>query len=420
VTALRPELDPDALVVPRGRPGSARAALAHRDFRVVYIGAFASNIGTWMQNVVLAAWAHTLTGSASFVGVIIFAQLGPLLFVTPIGGLLADRFDRRRLLIAAQVAQMAMTTVLAGLALDDSPNLALIVVVVFSIGMGNAINAPTWSATIPLMVGRRDLPGAISLNSTQMNGSRVIGPAIGGLLFPWLGPAFVFLLNALTFLAVIAVLIRVTLPPIPTAAGRSGWRQILGGIDVARTNPVVARSLVLLATFSLLAITFVGQMPVVAHDNFGIDPESFAYGALYALFGLGAMFGSLAQGTVWSDRSKAAAVPRALMAYAALLLPFALASEPATAFPLAFAVGFAYFTFITSLSTTLQDVIDDGVRGRVMALWIMGFGGMVPIGNLVAGPIIEATSMRAVMVFGVVVALILARFADLRRLGATA
>lgn len=401
------------------RPGSARAALRHPDFRTLYFGAFASNIGSWMQNVVLAAWAFELSGSASYVGVIIFAQLGPLLLVTPLGGLLADALDRRRLLVVAQVEQMAMSVVLGVLALGGDPNRVLLAAVVFLIGMGGAVNAPAWSAMVPTLVGRRDLPGAISLNSTQMNGSRVVGPAIGGLLFAAVGPSWVFLLNAVTYLAVIGVLLKIHLPAVErTTLRHQGLRHLLGGLSVARREPLVGRILVLLATFSLICLTFVGQMPVVANDNYGIDVRSFAYGVLYALFGLGAMLGSISLGTIWSDRSKGAMVRWSLLFYAGFLSLFALFTHPAAGFPLAFLVGFAYFVFITAMSTVLQHDLEDNVRGRVMALWLMAFGGTVPVGNLIAGPVIEATSITAVMLVGAAVAVVLVRFADLPRLGA--
>lgn len=405
------------------QPGTARAALAHHDFRVLYFGAFASNIGTWMQNVVLAALVREVTHSPVWVGIIIFAQLGPLLIVTPLGGLLADALDRRTLLIWAQVEQLVLSFLLAWLARGDDPALVPIVLVVFGIGMGAAINAPTWSAMLPGLVGRKDLAGAISLNSAQMNGSRVIGPAIGGLLFPLMGPAAVFALNGVTYLFVIWALWVIRLPAVKRTAlrGGNGLRQLAEGVRYARTDPVVRRALFAIYTFSLISLTFVGQMSTVAEENFGFDPRSLAYGILYAVFGCGALVGSLSLGTVWAARSKAAMVPVSLAAFAIALTPFALLDQPAAAYPLVFVVGFFYFIFITALSTVVQADLDDAVRGRVMALWIMGFGGTVPIGNLLAGPIIEATSMRLVMMVGVAWALFLARSTmKLRALGATA
>src|SRR5690606_31038527 len=158
---------------------------------------------------------------------------------------------------------------------------------------------------------------------------------------------------------------------------------------------------------SLVALTFVGQLPVVAERNLGIDERSGAYGVLYACLGVGAVIGALSIGTVFSQRPKERIVRAALVAYAASLAVFALVRSPALAYPVMLVVGVAYFAFITSLSTVLQEGLADHERGSVMALWIMGFGGTVPVGNLLAGPVIEATSITAVMLTGAASALVL-------------
>ena len=152
-------------------PGTARTALRHPDFRRLYFGAFGSNIGSWMQNAVLGAYAFELTGSATFVGLITFAQLGPLLLLALIGGALADQFDRRRLLIAVAVEQLGFSLVLAWLTTSDDPSRVALVGIVLAIGAGQAVHAPTYSAVLPGLVGQRDLAAAISLNSVQMNAS---------------------------------------------------------------------------------------------------------------------------------------------------------------------------------------------------------------------------------------------------------
>src|SRR4029077_6925 len=153
----------DALVdgdVPWKR-GTAQAALRNRNFRIIYFGVFASNIGTWMQNVVLGAYAFKLTGSSAYVGLVYFAQLGPLLFLSTLGGLLADIVDRRRFLVGAQVAQLVFSLGLAAIALSDHPSETLIVVAVFAVGIANALGAPGLNAILPTLVPREDLPGAV-------------------------------------------------------------------------------------------------------------------------------------------------------------------------------------------------------------------------------------------------------------------
>jgi MFS family permease len=395
-------------------PGSARSALRHRTFRRVFYGSFLSNVGTWMQNVVLGALAYDITGSATFVGVILFAQLGPLLLLGMVGGALADTVDRKQLLIWVSASQMVLSFVLAVIAAPENPNLVVLVGVVFAIGIGQALFAPTYSALLPQLVGRDDLPGAISLHSANMNGSRVIGPVIGALLFSSIGAPAVFAVNGVSFLFVIGALLSVHLPPpwvTPTDA--RGLRRVISGFTIARRDPVVGRCLVTIFTFSVLALTLVGQFPVVAERNLGIDETSTGYGLLYACFGIGAVIGALSIGTVFARRSKARIVRTTLVAYAVALAVFALLRTPAPSYPAVVVVGLAYFAFITSLSTVLQERLEDHERGRVMALWIMAFGGSVPIGNLLAGPIIDATSATTVLLGGAVVALALAFYARL-------
>jgi len=396
------------------RTGSAMAALRHDTFRRVFIGAFLSNIGSWMQNVVLGALAYDLTKSPSFVGVLLFAQLGPLLLFSLVGGLLADAFDRRRLLVTVSVLQGLLSLGLAWVARVDDPSRAALVGIVFLIGMGQAVFGPTYSALLPALVGKEDLPGAISLNSAQMNGSRVIGPVIGAALFSRFGADVVFIVNAASYLLVIWSLLSVRLPaPAPDTSGLTGIRRLGAGFTVARADPVVGRCLVVIFTYSLLSLPFIGQMPTIADRNLGIAARSTQYGLLYASFGVGALLGALSIGTVLSDRSLERVVRIGLVAFAVFLAVFSLLRTPALAYPGILLVGLAYFAVITSLSTVLQQRLDDANRGRVMALWIMGFGGTVPIGNLIAGPIIEATNITVVVLAGAVVAVALAWYADL-------
>jgi MFS family permease len=396
------------------RTGSARAALRHDTFRRVFIGAFLSNIGSWMQNVVLGALAYELTRSPTFVGVLLFAQLGPLLLFSLVGGLLADVFDRRRLLVTVSVLQGLLSLGLAWVARVDDPSRAALVGIVFLIGMGQAVFGPTYSALLPALVGREDLPGAISLNSAQMNGSRVIGPVIGSALYARWGPEWVFIINALSYLLVIWSLLSVRLPaPAPDTTGLRGLRRLGAGFQVARSDRVVGRCLVVIFAFSLLSLPFIGQLPTLADRNLGIAAKSTQYGVLYACFGVGALLGALSIGTVLSGRSLERVVRTGLVAFAGFLAVFALVRSPRPAYVAILFVGLAYFAVITSLSTVLQQRLDDSNRGRVMALWIMGFGGTVPLGNLIAGPLIEATSITTVVLAGAAIAVGLAWYADL-------
>ncbi len=394
-------------------PGTAASALQHRTFRVLYFGAFASNIGTWMQNVVLGALAYSLTKSGLFVALVIFAQLGPLLLLSPVGGVLADAYDRKVVLGILTIEQALGSLVLAFVVIGGQPSKVALVGVTLFIGIGNALYAPVFSAVLPVLVPRRDLPGAVSLNSVQMNASRVIGPIIGSFIYAQFGASWVFAINALSYAMVIFVLTRVVLPP-PPASGAQGLHRLLEGFVVAKADHVVRRCLVTIFVFSLLCLPFITEMPKIAKDNFNIDPKSTAYGLLYAAFGFGAVVGALSLGTVLASRSKAALTRIGLFNFAILLSVFGLLRSSLLAYPIIFLLGASYFAVITALSTVLQNDLDDAVRGKVMALWIMGFGGTVPFGGLAGGALMERFSVAPVLIAGSIVAIGLMMYADLR------
>ncbi len=405
----------DALVdgdLPAPR-GTARAAFAYPVFRRVYFGALLSNIGTWMQNVILGAFVYQQTSSATWVALISLAQLGPLLVLSLAGGALADRFDRRTVLIIVSFEQLVFSFALATIVLSPHPNMGVLLLVVLATGVGRAIYAPTYSALIPTLVAREDIAGAISLNSANMNLSRVIGPAIGGVLFAEVGAAWVFAGNAVTFVFIIGALWTVQLERPPIDRAESRLQRLLGGFRVARSDRVVGRCLVTMVGFSFFCLPIAVLMPVLAKGNLGIDEQSVAYGLLYASFGLGAVVGALSIGTFLASRDLALLARLGLVGYAGALAAFALIRLPAPAYPIAFLVGFFYFVVVTSLSTVLQERLDDAVRGRVMALWVMAFGGTVPIGAMVVGPLSDAVGITPVLLVGAAVSAALWVVADL-------
>lgn len=393
---------------------TARTAFAYPVFRRVYLGSLLSSVGTWMQNVTLGAYVYEQTKSSSQVAFITFAQLGPLLVLSLVGGAIADRFDRRAVLIVVSVEQALFSLAIAHLTRDGDPSMTLLFAAVLLIGVGQAVYAPTYSALIPTLVDRKDLSGAISLNSASMNLSRVIGPAIGGLLFSRFGAPWVFAVNAATYLFIIGALWGITLPsPVGRDAGEGRLHRVIGGVRIARDDRVVGRCLTTMVGFSFFCLPIVVLLPVLAHDNLGIDERSAAYGFLYAAFGAGAVVGALSIGTFLAGRNLAKVVRAGLAAFAVALAGLALLRVAAAAYPVIFAVGCAYFATVTSLATVLQQRLDDAVRGRVMALWIMAFGGTVPIGALVAGPASDAFGITPVILVGAVVSALLIRNADL-------
>jgi MFS family permease len=394
--------------------GTARAALSYPVFRRVYFGALLSNIGSWMQNVVLGAYGYAITHSATFVSVLAFAQLVPLMLLSIVGGLLADRFDRKWVIIFVSIEQTAFAIAIAWITRTAHPNETLLVLFVLAIGIGQAVYAPAYSSVMPELVEERDLIGAVSLNSVNMNLSRVVGPAIGSVIYALWGVSWVFVGNAVSYLFIIGALLMVVVPRTMLDPSQpSGFRRLMGGFTVARQDRVVGRCLIVMTIFSLFSLPFVVQMPTIAAVNLHIDTAHTAYGLLYATFGTGAVIGALSIGTFLASRPLERVVRVGLGGFAIFLAAFALLRQVVPAFPVVFVVGFFYFATVTSLSTVLQARLDNQVRGRVMALWVMAFGGTVAIGGLLAGPIMDATSVTAVVLVGAIVAALLIPYADL-------
>jgi MFS family permease len=393
--------------------GTTRSALAHREFRLMWLGSFASNIGTWMQTVVLGSYAYKLTESSVFVGALAFAQLGPLLLLSVVGGMVADALDRRKLLVILQSEQLLFSLALAAIVAGaDDPSRVLIFGCVLAVGIGNALNAPVWGAVVPSLVGQEDLGAAIALNSTMINGSRVIGPAIAGILYPIFGAAWMFTANAVTYIFVILALLVVRFPDVPKAT-EQGWQRLMGGFRAARENAIVGRILITLAVFSLFALPFVTLFPALAEKDLGLSSDSLGYGLLYASFGLGACLGALSIGTVLASVAKMRLVRVGLLGFAVMMALWGLLRVPAPAYPVVFVLGAVYFGTTTAMLTVLQTVLSEEVRGRVMALWFMAFGGTVAIAGLAFGPVLDATNGTVVLGIGAVTAALLAWWCDL-------
>jgi MFS family permease len=334
---------------------------------------------------------------------------------------LADLVDRRKLLIWMQLEQLVFSIVLAVLVATPNPSRAALVGCVFVIGIGNALASPALSAILPTLVPRQDLTGAVSLQSVQMNLSRVIGPAIGAAIYAQTGAGVVFAINAGTYLFAVAGLLAARYGgQVEATIEERGLARLLSGFRIAAADPLVSRILVCIASFSFFSLTFVGLMPAIADRNFGISAKSVEYGLLYAGFGLGAALGAVSVGTVLVRRSKERSARIGLVWFAALLTVFALIRSPAPAYPAAIVLGFAYFVVITSLSTVLQEHLRDEVRGRIMALWVMAFGGTVPLGVLAGGYAVKVTTLTVVLLIGAGVALVLAAYTDLTRGSAAA
>ncbi|CAB4951454.1 MAG: MFS transporter [Actinobacteria bacterium] len=397
---------------------SATAAFRNPEFRTVWLGTFVSSIGTWMQNVVLGAYVLMLTGNPWFVALTFFACMGPQLFLSPVGGLLADIMDRRRLLVVLQLEQLIFSVALAFVASRENPNTWAIFACALMVGIGNALSAPAVASLLPTLVKPEDLKGAVALQATQYNLSRVIGAMSGAVLLSVFDFGFLFVINAATYVfAIVSVVIAKYPGHISEPSSNSGLQQLSSGFRIAAADPLIRRVLTTMAMFSFFSLTFVGLLPVIATDNFGIPVPSSTYALLYSVYGLGALVASVSVGGYLRGRSLARLIQGAFLVFAALLACYALTRRIELAFPVGFVLGFAYFSLITSMSMTLQAHLDDSIRGRISGLWMMTFNGTVPLGSLVAGVSLLFINVTALLLFGAVVAVLLAFYCNLSKVG---
>ncbi|MEO6126301.1 MAG: MFS transporter [Ilumatobacteraceae bacterium] len=397
------------------KPGTARAALGYRDFRIIFIGLFASSVGTWMQNLALPAYIDDRTHQATWVAIIGFAQLGPLLLLSIPGGVIGDKFPRRQWLVTSQGAQLVFAVVIAILIANDS-SLWAIFAAQLGIGTFNALGAPAMQSSIPLLVSREDLPGALSLNSVMINGSRVIGPMLAAALIAFgITIPQIFLFNAVTYLFAIGAILMITIPHVSSESVERGMQKLLTGIRIAREREVLSRMLLTMAFFSFFCLPYVSLFPSIARLNFGIDSDGSTYKWMYATWALGGALGGLACGGVLLRFDRRKVIVNAFRGFAAAMLAFAFASGPALAIPIGFLLGFFYFMAVTPMSTVFQINMHNHERARVMSLWFMAFGGTVPIGALLLGPVVDRFGVKPVLMLAVAGAIFLSWWADLIR-----
>ncbi len=397
------------------RSGSARAAFQSRDFRRIWFGSFASNIGTWIQNVVLPVYIYSRTGRASFVAVVICAQLGPILLLSIPGGVIADRVNRKKFLVSMQVLQLLCSLLLAFFAANNAA-IWLIFTAQLGVGIGNALQIPGWSSMLTTLVPPKNLAGAISLNSTVINGARVIGPIVVAVLSQWnVTTSQFFTINATTYLFVIFALISVDVPEF-TRDTTAGWQRFTFAFKIARERIVVSRLVLTLASFSLLSLPYVGLFPAVAQLNFGIESQSSTYNWLYATWGLGACLGGLSVSTIFVEIDNRKLIRIGFASFSVSMMAFALAPSIDLAFVSVFFLGAAYFFTTTSMQTVLVSGLSPEIRARVMALWFMAFGGTVPLGNLIFGPLIDRYGSQWLLIMGSLWAVVLWWWCDIERL----
>lgn len=379
------------------------AALAIANYRRYLAGQVVSLVGTWMQTVAQAWLVLQLTHSGTVLGVVIAVQLLPVLLLGPYGGLMADRWDKRRLLLTANVLMGALALVLGLLAVTGLVTLWMVFALAFGLGVVRSVSTPAQQSFPAEVVGTDLLANAVSLNNVVTNAARAVGPAVAGVLIATAGVGVCFLVNAASFVAVVVALSRMDrrallpAPPAERAPGqiREGWRYV-------RATPALSVPLAMMALVGTLAYEFPVSLPLLADGPLGGGPA--AYGLMTSAMGVGAVAGGL-----WL----AAHVRVGLHSLGVLAGLFGAAVLAAAAAPTLeaelvalLAVGAASTCFLATASSTLQLAAEPRYRGRVMALWSMAFLGTTPIGGPLVGAISEGTSPRIGLAVGGVACLV--------------
>jgi MFS family permease len=373
------------------------SSLRVRNFRLFFIGQGISQVGNWMTLVAQTLLVLELTGDGVAVGFLTACQFAPILLLGAWTGLVADRSDKRRLLMIVQVGAMAQSFTLAALAFMDDPPLAAIFPVAALGGLFLAFDNPARRAFVVEMVPESQVHNAVSLNSAMMTSSRVIGPALAGLLITTVGYGWAFAVDGASYLAVLAGLALMRRDELrPAEATPRGKGQVRAGLRYARRVPELAVPLVMMAVVGTLAFNFQVVFPLLVTRTF--DRSKATFTVLFSMISLGALVGAL--GTARRLSISVRDVARSSAAFGLALLLFAASPTIVWAFPLGFLVGAASISFLTSSTAIVQVRATPQMRGRVLALQAIVFLGSTPIGGPILGAICELTNPRVGVVVG--------------------
>ena len=382
------------------------AAFTYRDFRVQWFGACSSSIGTWTQLSAQNWMVLSLTGSAFFLGLDAFLQQLPIMLFTLIGGVLADRRDRRRTLLTSQYIQMATATTLALLVFFGVVQIWHILLLSFTTGLAQAFGGPAYQALIPSLVDKKDLPNAVALNSIQFNVARVLGPLVFGVTIAafakWgftdaQGMAACFALNAASFLIVIWALMSLHVKHIPTVSTGSMRHEMGIGLSYVRNHGSLVALIVLAATTTFLGFAVLTFLPLFTKSVFNEGAETYSH--LLAFSGAGSVVGALV--IAWLGKFKRMGLTALIVqaVYGLLILGFAASHVLWVSEILLFLTGAALMVVFSTVTSLIQLIAPNEMRGRVMSIYMVALRGGMPLGSLVSGYI--ATFIGAPMVIGI-------------------
>ncbi len=378
------------------------ASLRHRNFRLFFAGQLVSLIGTWMQNTAQGWLVYQLTGSKLMLGVVAAVGSLPMMLFSVWGGSVADRHSKRRIILCTQVGMMVLAFLFAGLVWSGRIRPWHILVLASLGGLAMAFDMPARQAFMVEMTSREDLINAISLNSSIVNGARVVGPSVAGLLMASVGMAMCFFLNGLSFLAVLAGLWMMRLPRfVPPQRTQSAWAHVFEGFAYVWGQRRMRTILLLFAVVGIFGWSYSVLMPAFARDILGV--EQARYGMLLSANGVGALLGALTVATVGKQANRRKLVFGGLWVFAVMLLLLAWTRDYYLALVCLAVAGWGMLLFFSTTNTLLQTSASDEMRGRVMGIWALVFGGMTPIGGIEAGALSHFLGIRWAITSGAIV-----------------
>ncbi len=371
-------------------------ALSHRNYRLFFAGQGTSLVGTWITRVATSWLVYRLTGSAAILGIVGFAGQIPTFVLAPFAGVWADRLSRYRVLVATQVLSMLQSLALAWLALAGTIKVSHILWLSAFQGIINAFDMPARQAFVVEMVDdRADLPNAIALNSSMVNGARLIGPSVAGVLISVSSEGWCFLLDGISYLAVIASLLMMRLPAArPRGPEARVLVEVRDGLRYAFGFAPIRSVLLLLALISLMGMPYTVLMPLMAAQVLHGGPHTLGF--LMGAMGLGALGGAVYLASRRSILGLGRVIPAAAALFGAGLVAFSLSRAVALSLPIMVVIGVGFMVQLASSNTILQTIVREEMRGRVMALYAMAFMGMAPFGSLLAGVSVRRTTFPEV------------------------
>lgn len=387
---------------PRSIPWHRRtfASLRHPAYRIYFAGQFFSLIGTWMQSAAQSWLVYDLTGSKAMLGLVNLVGSVPMVLLSTWGGILADRYPRRRILVVCQVALALQAIVLAALVLSGGLHIAHLMILAAVLGIVSGIEMPARQAFVLEMVGRKDLMNAIALNASVFHAARILGPAAAGILIGVVGAGWCFMVNGLSYSAIVAALLAMRLTgEIPHRAAGSAWSQAAEGFRVVLNAPGVVAMLILLLVVGIFGWSYVILMPAIARDDLAAGPEG--YGVLMSAVGAGSVAGALAVASLREVRDGRVMVAGSVLLFAVSAAVLSSTTVFAVALAALVPAGFALTAFFSATNTLVQSAVPDEVRGRVMGVYTFVFAAMMPLGALQAGALAEALGSRTTIRIGV-------------------